>query len=150
VGKERKKNTSYLLWVEHSDDLGDGPLVVRGYDITAGGEQLQLERLTDTRRESTLGHMLLGLGTTPSNPIGRRSIRYNHAPPASQHIHTTKGHQSTYLWYCSLKDKFCHIGLRGVGGVDGDDGYVRIRVGSLKREVYFEAIFVVRRHGWDA
>lgn len=53
---------------------------------------------------------------------------------------------SDYLWYCSLKNKVCHIRLCWVGSMNGDDGDVRIGIGSLKCEVYFQTILVVRCH----
>lgn len=52
-----------------------------------------------------------------------------------------------YLWYCSLKNKVCHVCLCRVASVDGDDGDVGVRVCPLKREVYFQAVLVVGRHG---
>lgn len=36
---------TYLLWVEHPDDLCDGSLVKSWNHVTAGGEELQLECL---------------------------------------------------------------------------------------------------------
>lgn len=50
------------------------------------------------------------------------------------------------LWYCSLKNKVCHICLCWVGSVDCDDCDVWIRISSLKCEVYFQTILVVCRH----
>lgn len=56
----------------------------------------------------------------------------------------------TYLWYCSLEHKVRHVSLSGVRGMDGDNCNIGIGVGPLKCELYFQAIFVVRRHWWNA
>lgn len=54
------------------------------------------------------------------------------------------------LWYCSLEHKVRHLSLSGVGGMDGDNCNIGIGVGPLKCELYFQAIFVVCRHWWNA
>lgn len=48
-----------------------------------------------------------------------------------------RGTFGAYLWNCSLKNKVCHLGLCGVGSMDGDDRDVGIGIRSLKGEVYF-------------
>lgn len=55
-----------------------------------------------------------------------------------------------HLWYCSLENKLCHVSLGGVGGVDSDDCYVRVRIGPLKGELYFQAILAISCHGGNS
>ena len=62
------RNSSYLLWVENSDDLCDTSLVECWDNITARGQELQLECLKerDTQSVKDCSCQVCFVGHTPA------------------------------------------------------------------------------------